>query len=125
MKRIADLEEQVKSLEASVQNTSQNPSASGIDINQIQHLVTQESSGILLEDQNRKIIFVNTKFTDLFKVDVNAQDLIGTDCSDIASSVKSLFVEEEHFVIRVNEIFNSKVITLNEQLELRDGRCFE
>lgn len=96
-----------------------------IQIDQIFNSFNQEISGILLENHHRKIAYVNKKFVELFNSPASEEELLGVDCSNIAQVVKSLFVSEEHFVDRVNEIFEKRNLSLNELLELKDGRFFE
>ncbi|MBM3447611.1 MAG: response regulator [Bacteroidetes bacterium] len=96
-----------------------------IQIDQIFSSLNQEISGILLENHQRKIVYVNKKFVELFNSPVSEDDLVGVDCSSIAQVVKKLFVGEELFVERVNEIFEKRNLSLNELLELKDGRFFE
>lgn len=96
-----------------------------IQIDQIFSSFNQEISGILLENHQRKIAYVNKKFVELFNYSVSVEELIGVDCSNIAQEVQRLFVNEEYFVTRINEIFERRNLSLNELLELKDGRIFE
>ncbi|MFM7723089.1 MAG: ATP-binding protein [Bacteroidota bacterium] len=96
-----------------------------IQIDQIFSSFNQEISGILIENHQRKIAYVNKKFVELFNYSVSEEELIGVDCSNIAQEVQRLFVNEEYFVTQINEIFERRNLSLNELLELKDGRVFE
>ena len=51
--------------------------------NRLATLILNLDSGIVLEDENRKIVLTNNKFCELFGIDANPKDLIGMDCCSI------------------------------------------
>ena len=67
-------------------------------------LVNNSQSAILLEDENRKIVFTNQLFCDLFQIPVSPEALQGADCSDSAEQSKHLFSDPEAFVIEIQSI---------------------
>jgi PAS domain S-box-containing protein len=69
-------------------------------------LVENFSGGILLEDEHRKIFFVNDEFCRLFDISVPTYELIGTDCTESASYIKHLFTEPEYFVSSIHSALN-------------------
>jgi PAS domain S-box-containing protein len=71
-------------------------------------LVGNSQSGILLEDENRKIVFTNQLFCDLFQIPVAPDHLIGADCSDSAQQSKILFKEPEQFVVDIEQILYTR-----------------
>lgn len=81
--------------------------------------------GILLEDENRKIVVVNKEFCSMFSVAMDPKLMVGLDCSQSAEQSKCFFKDSEQFVSRINQIVEKKEIVLNEELELVDGRYFE
>jgi len=87
-------------------------------------LITKLQKGVLVEDENRKIILVNQLFCDIFKIEVRTEDLIGLDCSQSAEQSKHLFENPEQFVINIEEILARKKIRVEEKLTFRDGRVF-
>ena len=56
------------------------------------------NTGILSESVDRKILFVNSMFCELFDMKGNLEDFEGQDCSQAASLFKHLFKDEEAFV---------------------------
>ena len=88
-------------------------------------LIVNLQTGILLEDENRKILLVNQKFCDMFSLDIEPKDMIGFDCSNSAEQTKAFFKHSESFVTRINEILEEKETVLHEELELADGRFFD
>jgi len=93
--------------------------------NRLSALIANLQSGIILEDENRKILLVNKKFCRMFKIDSEPDDMVGFDCSNSAEYSKGLFKDSERFVTRIDEILGAKEIVLREELELVDGRVFE
>lgn len=84
-------------------------------------LVNNSQSGILLEDENRKIVFTNQLFCNLFKIDAQPEMLIGADCSQSAQQSKHLFKNPEEFVKDIAEILANKVF-VSGNLILTDER---
>ncbi|WP_312342535.1 GAF domain-containing protein [Chryseobacterium binzhouense] len=70
----------------------------------LKKLLANLQFGILMEDENRKIIFTNDLFCKMFNIPVSSDDMIGADCTNSAEDSKSLFKNEVHFVERINEI---------------------
>ena len=93
--------------------------------NRLAALVLNLNSGIILEDENRKIVLSNTKFCELFKVDASPQDLLGMDCKMASEQNKVLFKESSSFVERMDEIVAKREPIFGEQLEMVDGIILE
>jgi PAS domain S-box-containing protein len=93
--------------------------------NRLAALVLNLNSGIILEDENRKIVLSNTKFCELFKVDAKPQDLFGMDCKLASEQNKVLFKEPTLFVERMDEIVADREPVFGEQLEMVDGIILE
>lgn len=93
--------------------------------NRLSSLIINLQTGILLEDENRKIILVNQRFCDMFGIDAYPDMMKGIDCSNSAEESKSFFKSSDTFVDRINEILKRKKTVISETLELVDGRTFE
>lgn len=88
-------------------------------------LITSLHSGILVEDENRKIIIINENFCKLFGIPVPPHLLVGSDCSESAEQSKMLFSDEEKFVSDIGRILKEKKTVIDELLYLKDGRVFK
>ncbi|MDT0605802.1 PAS domain S-box protein [Croceitalea rosinachiae] len=88
-------------------------------------LISNLQNGILLEDENRKMILTNQKFCDLFKIPLAPEKLKGVDCEKSLNKYKHLFVDSEHTIKRINHVLKKKELVLSDELELLDGRTFE
>jgi PAS domain S-box-containing protein len=91
----------------------------------LQNLISSLQSGVLLEDENKKIVLSNQTFCDMFTIPALPDALVGADCSDSAEESKVAFADEQMFVDRIGEILTNKREVLNDELELKDGRIFE
>ncbi|MEI7725452.1 MAG: response regulator [Bacteroidota bacterium] len=88
-------------------------------------LISSLQSGILVEDQDRKIALINKTFCNMFGIPVDPALLVGSDCSDSAEQSKGLFTHPDIFVNRIEKILIEKTAVTGEVLELVDGRIFE
>ncbi|MDI1317739.1 PAS domain S-box protein [Flavobacterium sp.] len=88
-------------------------------------LILNLQTGILLEDENRKILLVNKEFCSMFGINAEPNFMIGMDCTNSAEESKGYFHNSEQFVPRINEILSNKEIVLGEELRLIDGRVLE
>lgn len=88
-------------------------------------LITNLQKGVLVEDENRKIILVNQLFCDLFEIPAPAESLIGVDCSQSAEESKHLFKNPEEFVQQINDLLAKQKIRVNEELHMVNGRILE
>jgi PAS domain S-box-containing protein len=93
--------------------------------NRLSSLIQNLYTGVLLEDENRKLVLTNTKFCDLFKIQLTPEALIGLDCSNASKSRKLLFKDLDSFSSRVNKILKNKKQVLGEELLMKDGRTLE
>ncbi|MDJ1467843.1 hybrid sensor histidine kinase/response regulator [Xanthocytophaga flava] len=93
--------------------------------NRLTTLITNIRSGILVEDNNRKIVLTNQLFCDYFNIPIPASQLVGADCSNSAQQAKYLFKDPEGFVTRVDQILQDQQVVLHEEVAMADGRFLE
>ena len=79
-------------------------------------LIANMQSGILLEDENREIVFTNQLFCDMFHIPSSPEMLQGTACSSGQQS-KHLFKYPEQFVNDLEKILSEKKLITSELLE--------
>lgn len=85
-------------------------------------LIKNLDQAVLMENQFRKIVHLNQRFCDLFKIPVPPEQLIGADCSNAAEQAKHLFVHPVKFVDRINILLQEKQKMLGETLRMTDGK---
>ena len=88
-------------------------------------LVENFSGGILLEDENRKIFYINEEFCRLLEIPVPAYKLTGSDCSNSAEEVKHLFVDPDEFVASILSALQNNVAQTGTLLQKVDGTILE
>jgi PAS domain S-box-containing protein len=93
--------------------------------NRLTSLIENLQSGILLEDENRKIVIVNKKFCYLFGVEQEPESMKGVDCEMAAQNTKDFFKNSDYFLKRIDDILRNKQKVIAEEIELVDGRIFE
>jgi PAS domain S-box-containing protein len=88
-------------------------------------LILNLDSGVLLEDENRKIVLTNKRFCDFFEIPVSPEQLIGQDCSSSAEESKWLFENPEKFVKTIDGILTKREVVLGEELTMVSGKIYE
>lgn len=91
----------------------------------LSELIENLQEGILVEDEYRRIVRVNSEFCNMFKIPADPVQMLGMDCSRSAEQSKYLFKEPEKFVSRIDEILLKKEAVRNEELETADGKFYE
>ncbi|OIN59281.1 PAS domain-containing hybrid sensor histidine kinase/response regulator [Arsenicibacter rosenii] len=92
---------------------------------QYRSLIQNLHSGVLLENEHRKIVLTNQIFCDLFDIPVNPDLLVGADCSQSAEQSKHAFEDPDGFVRRVDTLLQEKKLCIGEELKMNDGRILE
>jgi PAS domain S-box-containing protein len=88
-------------------------------------LVENLHAGVLVEDENRKIVLVNQQFCDFFSIPVSPSSMIGADCVQAAEQSKHLFLNPEAFVQGVDLLLKNRQLNLAEDLYMADGKILE
>lgn len=88
-------------------------------------LISNMQAGVLVEDEQRRIVLVNQDFCQLFEIPAPAEALEGADCSQAAQQSKDLFAEPSGFVAGVDRILARREVVLGEILEMANGRFVE
>ncbi len=90
--------------------------------NRLATLILNLDSGVLLEDEHRKIALTNNKFCELFEIPISPDELKGADCSAAAEQNKILFKKPKLFVDRINTILSNKNQVIGDELEMTNGK---
>ncbi|MDA9343475.1 PAS domain S-box protein [Algibacter sp.] len=93
--------------------------------NRLASLILNLDSGIVVEDENRKIVLTNKKFCDLFDIQDTPESLIGMDCAIASQYTKKLFADPDAYVEKSNDIFKNKTTILGDELTMIDGKILE
>lgn len=87
-------------------------------------LVLNLQYGILLEDEDRKIVLINQKLCDLFNVPAPPESLQGLDCGLMAEELKTYFKYENKFIKDIDKLLEKKKTKISDLLELKNGKKF-
>ncbi len=93
--------------------------------NRMISLINHLDAGIVLEDENRKIVYANQNYCDIFQILVPASQLTGEDCNQSAKMAMHLFEDGEQFIERINILSKAKKIALSEEVPFASGMYFE
>ena len=88
-------------------------------------LIEQLTSGVLLEDAQRRVVIVNQSFCEMFGIPVAPQALVGSDCAEAAKAAAGLAEDPAAFQARIDEILAANEAVVNERVAFRDGRVFD
>ena len=88
-------------------------------------LIANLQEGVLVEDNDRRLLIVNNMFLHLFGFTEDADVLVGADCAQRVDQYKDLFVDGEKFVARIETLLAGNKLELGEEVKLIDGRIFE
>ncbi|MEZ4955050.1 MAG: ATP-binding protein [Saprospiraceae bacterium] len=89
------------------------------------NLITNLQAGVLLENEDRKIILTNNQFCKIFNIPYSPDEMVGLDCSQAAEQSKHLFKNPEQFVEEINNRLKDRKLVVGETLEMADGRFLE
>ena len=93
--------------------------------NRLSTLILNLQTGVLLENEHRKIALTNQLFCDLFQISASPEELIGADCAISAEQSKEYFKDPEAFVKRIDEVLGNQKMVVGDELEMLDGRILE
>ncbi len=88
-------------------------------------LIDHLHSAVIVEDEERRISFVNREFCEVFGIPAAPDELIGADCSNAARDAKALMRDPEAFLARIEEITSRRETVLNDEVTFADGRVYE
>ncbi|MEA2444242.1 MAG: two-component system, sensor histidine kinase and response regulator, partial [Thermoleophilales bacterium] len=91
----------------------------------LENLVQSLQAGVLVEDDDRRVVVANADLCRMFAVDTSPEALIGTDCREGTRRAARLLAEPERFVERVEELVALRRPVIGEEVVFADGRTFE
>ena len=89
------------------------------------NLIDNLQMGILVTDDDYKVVFVNQLFCDLYDIKSGPASLLGSDVRQGLEVRKLFFKDEQGFYDRTKQIIAQKELVLNEEWECKDGRVLK
>lgn len=87
-------------------------------------LVMKLNLGVLVEKPGRIIDFANKTFCELFKLNIEPQQLIGLSCVNAAHENAPLFKKPTEFISRIDLILKENKPVFGELIELKSGKVY-
>ena len=91
----------------------------------LKSLIDSLPSSVLVEDENRRIVYLNQHFCDMFGISLSPSDMVGVDCSRSAQESAALFADPTGFLARIPQLLDERRPVRNEEIALADGRTCE
>jgi two-component system, sensor histidine kinase len=88
-------------------------------------LIGNLQGGVLVEDQERRILVVNQAFCTLFGMAVEPSSLVGLDCSGSAEQSRHLFSDPDAVVDGIRQALVERRTRTGEVIALKSGRILE
>ena len=88
-------------------------------------LITNLHAGVLVEDENRRIVLVNQTFCNLFDPTLRPNQLIGLHFLQFIEKYQHFFAKESTFTSHIEKLISQKEPVINETIEMADGRYLE
>lgn len=88
-------------------------------------LLDNFDGGVLIEDENRQIAFVNKQFCTIFSIPLDPPELIGFDCAKAAEGAAALFEDPKDFLAKTEQIISKGEVVHGQLFKMTDGRILE
>ena len=88
-------------------------------------LISSMQTGVMVEDENQKIVLVNEKFCQLFRLEKGPDELIGLNSQKSSAKFKTFTQDPEAFERDIKGILKSQKIKTGEEIIFKDGRIME
>jgi signal transduction histidine kinase/CheY-like chemotaxis protein/putative methionine-R-sulfoxide reductase with GAF domain len=88
-------------------------------------LISSIQAGIMVEDEQRRVVFVNKLFCNLFSIPVEPDLLIGMSCEEAARASKTLFKDPESFINDIDSTLANRKIVTGVELPMLNGTILE
>jgi len=88
-------------------------------------LIENLRSGILFEDENRKITLANRSFCEIFQLEFNLKNLYGADYQKALTGLSGLVNDPNLFKSQIKKIIRKKSVIIGEEIEFLNGSTYE
>lgn len=88
-------------------------------------LITNLQNGVLVEDENRRIVLANKKYCEIFDIDTDHEKLKGRNSAEYVDATKDMFKDPDFFEERLLTLLEFQKPVMDEILEMTDGRLLK
>ena len=96
-----------------------------INANRLQYLMRNLGKGILVEDEESKVVLVNAKFCEIFNIGVTPDKLTGADCIQMLENALYLFSDQSQVKADILGLVELKTPVIGQEVSMSDGRILE
>ncbi|NUP12365.1 MAG: PAS domain S-box protein [Polyangiaceae bacterium] len=96
-----------------------------VETERLRALVASIGLGVLVEDENRRVVLANEALCTLWLIPLAPSALVGTDCSKTAQQLAPMVRDSDRWVSRIDELLKDRKAVTGDEVVLNDGRVFE
>ncbi|MBI2429565.1 MAG: PAS domain S-box protein [Ignavibacteriales bacterium] len=125
---VYDEQKKIIGMEGSLRDITERIKAENIlreTTSRLSALIQNLQSGILVVNEEKKIVLINERFRLIFGVKTHLAELLSSDWDPLNEEIKKSFSNPDQFGERTDEILRDRHIVVREELRLNDGRILE
>lgn len=99
--------------------------SSNINSNRLQYLMSNLGKGILVEDENHRVVMVNQQFCNFFQISLEPDQMVGADCLKALDQSMHLFKNPTSAKNEILQMVGKRVPLIGQEVQFADGRILE
>jgi len=88
-------------------------------------LISNLQNGVLVEDENRRVVLANKKYCEIFDIDIHHEKLKGKNSAEYVDATKGMFKDPDFFEERILTLLEFQKPVMDEIFEMVDGRLLK
>lgn len=96
-----------------------------INANRLQYLMRNLGKGILVEDEESRVVLVNAKFCEMFHIGISPEKMNGADCLEALDNALPLFAEPDQVRQDIIGLVTDKNPVIGDEVTMADERILE
>lgn len=96
-----------------------------INANRLQYLMRNLGKGILVEDEESRVVLVNAKFCEMFHIGISPEKMNGVDCLEALDNALPLFAEPDQVKEDIIGLVTDKNPVIGDEVTMADERILE
>ena len=96
-----------------------------INANRLQYLMRNLGKGILVEDEESRVVLVNAKFCEMFHIGISPEKMNGADCLEALDNALPLFAEPDQVKEDIIGLVTDKNPVIGDEVTMADERILE
>jgi PAS domain S-box-containing protein len=99
--------------------------STSINASRLEYLMSNLGKGVLVEDEEHRVVLVNRQFCNLFHIPLQPTQMVGINCLETLTETLSLFKEPEKVTQEIYAMSGKREPVVGEEVVLADGRVLE